>query len=132
MNTPQSPSKTRMRCGAAALALAALLGGCGGADESAEQSAEQSSQAQAFDFDDSAHTALAQQLAGDASARAAVLDADTVLSSDGAARQAADARGAPGDGEVVVHLVRARRPADAHALVRELEGRGFGPLFVLP
>lgn len=60
-----------------------------------------------------------------------LLDADA-LSADDAARLAAEAHGAPGEAEPLVYLVRARRRADARQFARELEGRGFEPVQVLP
>lgn len=112
----------RRRAAALALScsLTCLLAACSGGDT------------EAVDDEHSRHALLAQELAGDRSARAAVLDADALATVDAAARQAADAHGAPGEAEPVVYLVHARERGDAIRLARELEARGFGPLFVLP
>ena len=59
------------------------------------------------------------------SGQAVVLDMDVLGSSDAAAREAAAARGAPGEAEPVLYVVRARRTDDAVRATHELAQRGF-------
>ena len=87
---------------AAVLAAAgALLSGCGGAEADAP--------------------------AGASDAQVALLDLDALGSIDAAAREAAAARGAPGEAEPVLYVVRARVAQQAEQAAAELSRRGFGP-----
>lgn len=59
-----------------------------------------------------------------------VLDVDELGTPDAVAREAAAARGAPGDAEPVVYLVRGGRTVDAVQMASELSRRGFGDVRV--
>jgi hypothetical protein len=59
-----------------------------------------------------------------------VLDVDELGTPDAVAQEAAAARGAPGDAEPVVYVVRARRAHDAVRVAAELTRRGFSDVRV--
>ncbi|KNZ33626.1 MAG: hypothetical protein AD742_05630 [Methylibium sp. NZG] len=63
--------------------------------------------------------------ASDPASRVVVLDIDPPGSAQSAVERAAQERGAPGEGERVVYLVRAARYVDAESAVAQLEAHGF-------
>jgi hypothetical protein len=70
------------------------------------------------------------QQADASSPQMTMLDVDVLGAPDAVAREAAAARGAPGDAEPVIYLVRARRTHDAVEMAAELSRRGFSDVRV--
>jgi hypothetical protein len=57
-----------------------------------------------------------------------VIELDRLGSMDAVAREAALARGAPGEAEPVLYLLRSERAEDTERAVAEMTARGFGPV----
>ena len=106
-------------------AVACLLGACGSAGEApmAGTEAEVSADRPAARNHTGRQAALAH--AGDPSVQVVVLDMDRLGSAEAVVQRATQERGAPGEAERVVYLVRARRPADAERGVDALVAEGF-------
>ena len=122
-------------CGGAVLgtallaAAACLLGACGGAGEAPMADAEANAQAGVTADQQPARNHAGRQAAlahaGDPSVQVVVLDMDRLGSPEAVVQRATQERGAPGEAERVVYLVRARRPADAERGVDALVAEGF-------
>jgi len=116
-------------------AAACVLAGCGGAtDDSVAAPPSASAASPEWTHADGAgprHVELALRLTGDPFTRIVVLDADAHGSVDALADGAALERGAPGEAEPVLYLVRSLRPADAVQRVDELQRRGFDKVLAL-
>jgi hypothetical protein len=78
--------------------------------------------------------ALLAACGGDAGGPAApavetvVIELDRLGSMDAVAREAALSRGAPGEAEPVLYLLRSQRADETEQAVAEMTARGFGPV----